>query len=206
MMTQGVQGKVKVCAEDRQGEAVLLRIGLARFLSAGSVVVGVGNRDCGDDGFGPVVIDLLRGRINIPIIDAGLSPENYLGRIAAWVPKKVLFLDAADLGRSPGSLALSGMEALVCAGAGTHAASLALAAQYLHTAVGAESLGLLAQPLQVRYQPACSAVCGSEGIGESRRPASIHQLSRPVRAAALWAARLILAATCDTAGSKDCSA
>ena len=85
---------------------------LASFLSGeAAAVVGVGNADRGDDGFGPAVVALLR-RANpaarqrqqgvlgpceprLLLIDAGIRPENCLEAVAESGVRRVLFVDAA---------------------------------------------------------------------------------------------------------------
>jgi hydrogenase maturation protease len=57
------------------------------------VACGVGQRDRGDDGFGPYVIEQLRGQKSIRKIDCGLYPENYLNKITALAPNLVIFFD-----------------------------------------------------------------------------------------------------------------
>ena len=57
------------------------------------VFVGVGNRLRGDDGIGPVLIDMLRGRV-AHAIDAGIRPENYTSAIKRLKPAVIVFIDA----------------------------------------------------------------------------------------------------------------
>ena len=57
------------------------------------VACGVGQRDRGDDGFGPYVIEQLGGQESIRKIDCGLYPENYLNKIIALAPDLVIFFD-----------------------------------------------------------------------------------------------------------------
>ena len=100
-----------------------------------TVVLGVGNRDRGDDGVGSVVAAELSRRQSadgseksvvsgkeLPttdcslltphsspataVLDCGVAPENYLSRVAAMHPRHVVFIDAADFGAPPGSIRL----------------------------------------------------------------------------------------------------
>jgi hydrogenase maturation protease len=60
------------------------------------VVCGIGNKDRGDDAFGPYVVEQLRAQQNVLKIDCGLYPENQLNEIIAQSPDVVIFLDAVE--------------------------------------------------------------------------------------------------------------
>jgi len=68
------------------------------------VILCVGNADRGDDGFGPAVAARLRGRLCVPVFDAGTVPENDLPRIASRRPELVVIVDAVHWGGAPGEL------------------------------------------------------------------------------------------------------
>lgn len=147
-----------------------LRAALAAVLAPPAVILGVGNRARGDDGFGPAVLAALRGRVAVPLVDGGPAPENHLQRIAALRPARVLIVDAAELGAAPGALHYCLPDALDDAGASTHAGSLALLARYLDGACGARCGLLLAQ---VQRRPA--------GPGAGLSPAGRAAVQRAVR-------------------------
>ena len=165
-------------------EAEQLRERLAEFISARSVIVGIGNRQKGDDGFGPAVVDALEGKVAVPIIDAGMSPENFTQRVAAYEPDTVLFVDAAELGRKPGRLGLYSADDLVNSGLSTHAGNVSLIAQYIRSMTGAKCLFLLVQPADVKELSNRSA----EVLAE---PGTIN-LSSPVQKAVEQVCRMIL--------------
>jgi hydrogenase 3 maturation protease len=76
------------------------------LLSQKAVIVGIGNDMRGDDAFGPMVVERLRGRVRADLIDAGVSPENCLGKLSALKPRVVLLVDAVDFDGAPGDMAL----------------------------------------------------------------------------------------------------
>jgi hydrogenase 3 maturation protease len=90
------------------------------------LILGIGNRLRVDDAVGSILAERLAKKLDIPIIDASDVPENYLGPIEASGADLVLVLDAADLGASPGDLALIEMSQLKELGVSTHTANLAL--------------------------------------------------------------------------------
>ena len=112
------------------------------------LILGIGNRLCGDDAVGSVLAERLVDRVKIPVIDAGDVPENYLGPIEASGADLVLVLDAADLGASPGDLYVVEMDRLKEMGISTHASNLALLFKAIPEETRPEALLLAIQPGQ----------------------------------------------------------
>ncbi len=78
------------------------------FLKDSWAILGIGNTLRGDDGFGSVVAQRLKDRIKSAssverILDGGIAPENYLGKIRNMEVKKLLAIDAVIFGNSPGA-------------------------------------------------------------------------------------------------------
>lgn len=126
-----------------------LHAALGGCLTGRCALLGVGNRSHGDDGFGPAVIDGLRGHTAVPLYDGGLAPENYVERIARHRPECVLIVDAADFGAPAATLRVYPPAALQQFSISTHAGSLELLAQYWQAACGARCALLLAQPVRM---------------------------------------------------------
>ncbi|MBN1490614.1 MAG: hydrogenase maturation protease [Phycisphaerae bacterium] len=162
---------VGVCEEEA------LRAALAGRLSPSSVIVGIGNRDRGDDAFGPALIDALRGRTTAALADAGTVPENFAQQIAAGRPDTVLFADAAELGEAPGRLVVRSAEALADCGISTHAGNVSLIAEYVTAISGACCLFLLAQPAWTN-RPTMAGPSVQDGLSPPLRDA----VSRACRA------------------------
>jgi hydrogenase 3 maturation protease len=98
----------------------------ARIADKKVLLFGVGNRQRGDDGVGSYLLKRLQKKINIPVLDAGDVPENYISQIEASGANFVLIVDAADFGASPGEIALFELNDLKRIGASTHTANLPL--------------------------------------------------------------------------------
>ena len=90
------------------------------------LILGVGNRLRGDDGLGPRLLDRLRGKLNVPMIDAGDVPEHFLRPIEIARVDLVLVVDAADLRASPGDLALLELDQVDRQAVSTHSVNLRL--------------------------------------------------------------------------------
>ena len=129
---------------------------LGHLLSQKTVIVGIGNDMRGDDAFGPMVVERLRGRVRADLIDAGVSPENCLGKLSALKPRVVLLVDAVDFDGAPGDMALLDPAKLETTSFSTHASSLALLERFLSTE-GVTRIALLAvQPKNWQFGDAVS--------------------------------------------------
>jgi hydrogenase 3 maturation protease len=109
---------------------------LAEALRGRVCVLGLGNRDRGDDAAGPLLVDRLRGRVPAPCLDAGVAPENCLEQVVRERPDVVLLVDAADFGGMPGEVRLADPAEHRPGTLSTHAPSLDLVARYLRVRAG----------------------------------------------------------------------
>ena len=71
-----------------------------------NVMLAVGNSMMGDDGAGPLLFDLMQQN---PITDwiainGGSAPENVAHQVRALQPQRLLIVDAADIGLTPGEI------------------------------------------------------------------------------------------------------
>ncbi len=148
---------------------------LAAFLTPRSLIVGIGNVDRGDDGFGPVVVEQLRRLGFHQVLDAGTAPENYAHKLADSGADSILLVDTALMHRRPGQLALLDPDRLGGGGVDTHTGGLWLLSDYLRDVAGVKCGLLAAEPLR----PAGGWNAGPMG------------LSLPLRRAARRATRLI---------------
>ena len=110
------------------------------------VIMGLGNPDREDDGAGVVIARRLLADGLAGVFDCGQVPENYLGKVARLAPNDVLFVDAADLGEDPGSIALLSGDDLATQAVSTHSAGLAPAVEFLRMGLGVRCRLLAVQP------------------------------------------------------------
>jgi hydrogenase 3 maturation protease len=99
---------------------------LARWRDSKVVILGVGNPLKGDDGAGPRVCAGLSGRVSAHVIDAGATPENYIGAILQVTPDVLFLVDAVDFGGCPGQIRLCTPDQIQRFAFSTHALSLHL--------------------------------------------------------------------------------
>jgi len=90
------------------------------------LLIGVGNRLRGDDAVGPLLVERLQGQVNIPLLDAGDVPENYIGPIEDSGVELVLVVDAVEMGARVGDTAIFDIEQVQNRSVSTHTANLGL--------------------------------------------------------------------------------
>lgn len=133
------------------------RTSLNRLLSQRTnsriAIVGVGNEMRGDDAAGILVARSLNLRVasleNLQIIEGGHAPENATGDLRKFSPDLVLLIDAADMGKEAGSIALIPMEQIDGVSASTHSLPLSMLARYLNLELNCEIALLGIQPKSV---------------------------------------------------------
>jgi len=112
------------------------------------VFVGVGNRLRGDDGIGPMTIDLLEGRVR-HALDADGVPENFTGIIKRLNPSAIVFIDALDFGSSPGNMRLIEAADVQGYGSSTHNLPLDISMEYLAHETSADVFLVGVQPERI---------------------------------------------------------
>jgi hydrogenase 3 maturation protease len=90
------------------------------------LILGVGNRLRGDDAVGPLLVERLQGKVDIPLIDAGDVPENYLGPIEASGADLVLVIDATDMNSDAGAAAIFDIDQVQDKSVSTHTGNIGL--------------------------------------------------------------------------------
>jgi hydrogenase 3 maturation protease len=90
------------------------------------LILGVGNRLRGDDAVGPLLVERLQGKVDIPLIDAGDVPENYLGPIEASGADLVLVIDATEMNSDAGAAAIFDIDQIQGKSVSTHTGNIGL--------------------------------------------------------------------------------
>ena len=99
---------------------------ISHFEGKRILLLGIGNRLRGDDAVGSLLVERLQDKVDIPMIDAGDVPENYLGPIEDSGAEVVLVVDAADMGANAGDIAIFDIEQVQNMSVSTHTANLGL--------------------------------------------------------------------------------
>lgn len=112
-------------------------------------IVGIGNIMRADDALGPCLIESLKGKIRASCIDAGVAPENYIGKIVKEEPDTILIIDAVHLGRRPGEYEILKGHDIIKSGFTTHDISPAMFIEYLEKETKADIYMLGVEPQDV---------------------------------------------------------
>jgi hydrogenase 3 maturation protease len=130
------------------GVAESWRSAIKERLTEPAAIVGIGNSQSGDDGVGPEVVRLLRGRTRAKLFDCQTAPENFIGPIARANPKCIVLVDAAPMNETPGAIAVLALECLHEATFHTHASTPALFLDLIIQRTGAQCFMIAIEPKQ----------------------------------------------------------
>jgi len=118
------------------------RIGNARRLA----IVGIGDELSPPDRLGMYAArEIDRQQIpGVNVFFAGTVPESITGALRRYRPEHVLFLDAADMGARPGTIAVIGPERIHASLISTHVLPLSVVMDYVEreTGTGVTLLGI----------------------------------------------------------------
>lgn len=121
-------------------------------LSRRAVILGIGNTLRSDDAVGSLLAGRIKDKIPYPVYDAGVSPENYLGKIVKDLPDNIIIIDAADFGGKPGEFkVIEGRKLQTVNLFSTHNASLSMVINYLRGNLKADIIILIIQPKSMAF-------------------------------------------------------
>jgi len=133
------------------GDNLKFQIRLKDILKGNVVIVGIGNSLRGDDGFGPALIERLKGEVSALCIDAQTAPENYIGKIAKAKPDTILIADSVHLRLLPGECRILTKSDILNCGLSTHDISPAMLIGFLEKETRANIYLLGVQPKSVSF-------------------------------------------------------
>jgi hydrogenase 3 maturation protease len=111
-------------------------------------VLGIGNEMMGDDAAGALLarelkkIRIQNSEIRIEVMEASTTPENFTGAIRKLQPDLVVMVDAADMGRDPGTIAFLDLSQMHNMMHSTHTLPLSFLAGYLEKMAPAKVIAL----------------------------------------------------------------
>jgi hydrogenase maturation protease HycI len=127
-------------------------------------ILGVGNKDNGDDGVGLYITEMLQ-KTDLPeqvsIYYCERVPEHFLGKIANLAPNRIIVLDAADMKDIPGAIAIFPKE-MIAQGFhfSTHTLSLTMLEEFLKPIVPEIIILYVGiQPKQTNFMTGLSGEC-----------------------------------------------
>jgi hydrogenase 3 maturation protease len=137
--------------------------------------LGIGHPLRRDDAAGVEVCDRirprLRGREDILVVSGGSAPENCVGALRAFAPDRVIVVDAARMGETPGTVMRIDPSDPRAWGASTHTLPLPVFVRYLEETLDCDIILLGIEPADTSFGEglspaveagvarACSQVC-----------------------------------------------
>jgi hydrogenase 3 maturation protease len=140
-----------------------------RLKGAGKIaVLGVGSSLRGDDAAGLLVIKQLKSarkpKKRLPpwkLFSCETTPENFTGEIKRFKPTHIVIVDAVDMGKAAGSVAMIGeKEEGVNASFSTHSLPMKIFIDYLCRSLSCRILTIGIQPKSIRFGSGISAKVG----------------------------------------------
>ncbi len=114
-----------------------------------NLFIGIGNILKGDDAAGSILAQRLSAKINI--IDVGITPENYAGKIIEFLPSCLWLIDAIDFKAKPGTWKIFKPEELFIQNLFfTHNCSLELFCDYIKRNIKVPIFILGIQPKSIK--------------------------------------------------------
>jgi hydrogenase 3 maturation protease len=124
---------------------------LSDLLSKDVLIVGIGNTLRSDDGFGPLLVSALKGKVKADCLDAGLSPENYIGKIVKLKPKTILFIDVISSDEPVATIKLIKEDEIPLYGFSTHNMSPKLMIEHIKAQIKTDIYLLGIQPKNLEF-------------------------------------------------------
>ncbi|MDD5292457.1 MAG: hydrogenase maturation peptidase HycI [Candidatus Omnitrophica bacterium] len=124
---------------------------LSKILSGKVLIVGIGNSLRGDDSFGPALTERIEGKVKANCLDAGSSPENYIGKIIKLQPDVILLIDAVSMDKEAGYMRLIKADEIPQYGFSTHNVSPRLMIENIKEHIKAEIFMLGIQPKNLEF-------------------------------------------------------
>ena len=118
-------------------------------------IVGLGAELNGDDAVGLLTARQLLRRVGqregLLVLEGGALPENASGSLRRFRPDLVIFIDAAALGKAPGSIEVLEAECIGGASFSTHGMPLNMFMNYLSEELGCQTMLIGVQPESVDF-------------------------------------------------------
>jgi hydrogenase 3 maturation protease len=130
---------------------------LKEIIIGKTLILGIGNSMKQDDGVGPAVISKLKIKndklkMKVKLLDAGMAPENYTGKIKKIKPDTLIMVDAIDFGGKPGNIKIIEEAEIKAQSLSTHNVSLKTFVDFLRADLPDLKVFIIGiQPKQIDY-------------------------------------------------------
>jgi len=110
------------------------------------VILGIGNDIRGDDGFGPYLVESLRGKITAALFNCGTALENYYNPIVKARPDVIIILDTAEFNGPYGEIGVFNRDDILKVGFSTHTISPRFFMEFLEKSIKADMMMVGVKP------------------------------------------------------------
>jgi len=125
---------------------------LEKILKGDVLFLGIGNELRADDGFGAILARRIKDKVGFRVFEAGVSPENFLGKLIKEKPDTVLLVDAVDFGGDFAEIKLWDLKSVKTrVSFSTHNSSLSLICDFLKREFEVETYLLAMQPKEAGF-------------------------------------------------------
>jgi hydrogenase 3 maturation protease len=159
---------------------------LAQFVKTGSgcrlAVLGIGSPMRSDDAAGMRAVRLLGKLVAHPdllLVGGDTAPENYTGVIKQFRPDKLIVIDAAQLGLSPGRTAIISQADVGGISVATHHLPLPIMLQYLKSEIGCDILLIGIQSATTEYGRLMTRAVGASARRLATELAALFKETNP---------------------------
>jgi hydrogenase 3 maturation protease len=131
-----------------------LELALKEFIAGAEkiAILGIGNDLRTDDGLGPYIVNTIKfDNPNVMIENVGSVPEGFARPLAEFGAKRVIMIDAADMGKPPGHIELVTKDRIGGISISTHSMPLSFLMMYLEQETGGETILLGVQPKSIQF-------------------------------------------------------
>ncbi len=140
------------------------------------MVLGIGNTLKCDDGIGVYIAERINEHLKeaknkpereVIVIDCGTTPENFTSVIRKHNPDRLILIDAADMGLSPGSYRIVPPEKVASTNFSTHNIPLSTFVSYVSELCG-EVILIGVQPGKMNFGTVLSSAVQENGDGVAK--------------------------------------
>lgn len=125
---------------------------LKSHLKGKVIILGVGNTLRSDDGVGSILANRIKDKVPFAVLDVGVAPENYLGKVVKEKPDTIVIIDAVDFGGRAGEFRVLEADDIKTTNLFfTHNASISLTINYLKNNLKADIMILIIQPKIIAF-------------------------------------------------------
>ncbi|MCD7781974.1 MAG: hydrogenase maturation peptidase HycI [Methanosphaera sp.] len=121
------------------------------------LILAIGNPIRGDDGLGPLLIDVLYNKLssseknsdNVYLLNSESTPENHTREIRQLKPSHIIIVDAVEFATNPGNIVIIQKDMIDTFNVSTHSMPISFIINYIEETIGSQVLTIGVQPKEM---------------------------------------------------------